>query len=88
MNNFKIGVVFELEKNRPFINAERMRREMKNKYSSFTSKKAVTESEVQVLLEGTPENLLSDYSVLDNSSLEYYNYAPTLRYEGFTCTIN
>ena len=65
-----------------------LEREMKNKYSSFTSKNAVTESEVQVLLEGTPENLLSDYSVLDNSSLEYYNYAPTLRYEGFTCTIN
>ena len=37
MNNFKIGVVFELEKDRPFINAERMRREMKNKYN-LTSK--------------------------------------------------
>jgi hypothetical protein len=65
-----------------------LEREMKNKYTSFTATHAVTETESQVLLNGTPENLLSDYKVLDNSSLEYYNYAPTLRYEGFTCTIN
>ena len=65
-----------------------LEREIKNKYASFTANHAVTETEAQVVLEGTPENLLSDYNVLDNSSLEYYNYAPTLRYEGFTCTIN
>ena len=65
-----------------------LEREMKNKYPSFTSKQAVTETEVQVLLEGTPDNLLSDYKLLDSSSIEYYNYAPTLRYEGYTCTIN
>ena len=65
-----------------------LEREISNKHPSFTAKNAVTETEVQVLLEGTPENLINDYKILDNTSIEYYNYAPTLRYEGYTCTIN
>lgn len=37
MDNFKIGVVFELEKDHSFINAERMKKEMERKYN-LTSK--------------------------------------------------
>ena len=59
---------------------------LKGKYPSFTSQSAVTETEVQVVLTGTSQDLLKDYSILDEESLEYYNFAPTLRYEGYKCS--
>ena len=65
-----------------------LERELKNAYPSFTSQKAVTDTQAQVVLTGTPQDLLKDYKILDEESLDYYNFAPTLRYEGFTCTMN
>ncbi len=68
--------------------AKLLERELKNRFPSFTSQTSITDTQAQVLLTGTPANLLEDWGILDQESLEYYNFAPTLRYEGYTCTMN
>ncbi len=65
-----------------------LERELKNDFPSFTSQTSVTDTQAQAVLTGTPQDLLKDYKILDEESLDYYNFAPTLRYEGFTCTMN